>query len=41
MEWYIHLDKNNPQQLVMFFLGRCKRVLLGILYLDSCTQLRH
>ena len=32
----IHLDKNHYLQLVMFFLGHCKKVPLEILYLDCC-----
>ena len=30
MAWYIHLDKNHPQQLVMFFLERCKTVFFSL-----------
>ena len=41
MAWCIHLGKNRFLQLVMFFLGRCKRVLLGILFLDRCIQFPH
>ena len=34
MAMCIHQDKNHFLQLVMFFLGHCKRLFLGILFLD-------